>query len=445
MGGEVTGVWGRELKTTLRLAGPIVLGNLGQILIGVVDTLMIGQIGVAPLGAAAFVNNIFVIPLVTLMGLLAAVTILVSQSKGASDARQVGRHIRHGLALTVVVALGTCGLMALNAQFLDRFGQPEEVVAVSGTYYWLIVASLFPALVYHCLKSIWEGLGWSRTPMLVLLAGIGLNIFLNWLLIFGKLGFPAMGLVGAGWATLIARMLVAVVMFVFTLRSTRFEGLLPKRWFSGYEWPAFLKMLKLGLPMGAQHLFEVGAFAGAGIMIGWISKEALAAHQIAMSCAAMSFMIPLGVSIACGVRVGSAYGAGELSGVKLIYSTTLTFTLVQTLGTASVFLFAGEWLAGSFVDDEAVIVSAASIFVVVGLFQIFDGAQVVTLGALRGLSDVNAPMLITFAAYWIVALPLGYLLGFGFDFGAVGVWVGLAAGLLLAAVSLYSRLRIKTA
>lgn len=441
MGADLTGDWKIELKTTLRLAGPIVLGNIGQILIGVVDTMMIGRIGVVPLGAAAFVNNLFIVPLVTMMGLLAAVTVLVSQSKGAGDKRHVGRHIRHGLAMTFVVSLACCGLMFGNGYFLDSYGQVNEVVEASRIYYWLVVASLFPALLYHCLKSVWEGLGWSQPPMLVLLGGIGLNVFLNWVLIFGKFGLPEMGLVGAGWATLIARSLIAIVMFGLTLRAKRLAELLPLRWFSGYEWASFAQMLKLGLPMAAQHLFEVGAFAGAGIMVGWIGKEALAAHQIALSCAAMSFMIPLGVSIASGIRVGAAFGAGDKAGIRLIHKTTFGFTFFQTLCSALVFLLAGEWFAGQFVDDAAVIAAAGSIFVVVGLFQIFDGAQVAVLGALRGMSDVNVPMLITFLTYWVVALPLGYVLGFWLEWRAVGVWMGLAFGLLAAAALLHWRLR----
>ncbi|MBK1876946.1 MATE family efflux transporter [Pelagicoccus mobilis] len=443
LGGDSKVSWPVELKTTLRLAGPIVLGNVGQILIGVVDTLMIGRIGVAPLGAAAFVNNVYVIPLVTLMGVLAAVTILVSQAKGASDERQVGRHIRHGLGLSVFVSVAACLLMTGNGFFLDRYGQEAEVVEAARIYYWLITASLLPALVYHCLKSVWEGLGWSKPPMFVLLSGIGLNIVLNWILIFGELGAPKLGLVGAGIATLIARTAVMVAMFVLTLRAGRMKRFLPRRWMSGFEFDSFKSMLKLGLPMGAQHLFEVGAFAGAGIMIGWLSKEALAAHQIAMSCASMSFMIPLGVSISCGIRVGGAFGAQQFRRIRTIYLSTLGFTFFQTLLAALVFLLGGSWLAEQFVENVEVVGIAASIFMVAGLFQIFDGAQVVSLGALRGMSDVNVPMLITFVAYWVVALPVGYLLGFSAGFGAVGVWIGLAVGLLAAALSLFVRLEKK--
>ena len=425
---------------TLRLAGPIVLGNLGQILIGVVDTLMIGRIGVVPLGASAFVNNVFVIPLVALMGVLAAVTILVSQAKGAGDERSVGRHMRHGLAMSILVSLVTCALMVGNGFLLDHYGQEPEVVEASRTYYWLIVASLVPALVYHCFKCAWEGLGWSNPPMVVLLSGIGLNIFLNWVFIFGNLGAPELGLVGAGIATLIARFAVMVAMLALTLRARRMQRFLPKRWLSGFSFASFASMLRLGLPMGAQHLFEVGAFAGAGIIIGWLSKEDLAAHQIAMSCAAMAFMIPLGISISCGIRVGEAYGAKQLRRIRAIYFSTLGFTIFQTVVSAIFFLLAGAWLAGLFIGDGEVVHLAASIFVVVGLFQIFDGAQVVSLGALRGMSDVNVPMLITFVSYWIIALPLGYWLGFELERGSVGVWVGLAIGLFLAASALFLRL-----
>lgn len=441
MGADGKENWTKELATTLRLAGPIVLGNLGQILIGVVDTLMIGRIGVVPLGAAAFVNNVFVIPLVTLMGVLAAVTILVSQATGAGDERRVGRHMRHGLGLSVAVSIGVGLVMVGNGFFLDRYGQEPEVVDASRVYYWLIVGSLLPALVYHCLKSVWEGLGWSNPPMIVLLSGIGLNIVLNWVFIFGNLGAPALGLVGAGVATLLARTAVMLAMFVLTVRARRMQRFLPKRWLSGFELESFRSMLKLGLPMGAQHLFEVGAFAGAGIMIGWLSKEDLAAHQIAMSCAAMAFMIPLGVSISCGIRVGEAFGGQQFERIRLIYLSTLGFTFFQTVVSALVFLLGGVWLAQQFVESEVVVGLAASLFVVMGLFQIFDGAQVVSLGALRGMSDVNVPMVITFVAYWVIALPVGYWFGFGAELGSVGVWIGLAVGLLAAALALFARLR----
>jgi len=440
MGEDAKVNWLNELKATLRLAGPIVLGNVGQILIGVVDTLMIGRLGVVPLGAAAFVNNIYVIPLVTLMGVLAAVTILVSQAKGAGNGREVGRHIRLGLALTLLVSFGTFALLAVNAFFLDQFGQEPEVVEASRAYYWLIAASLLPALLYHCLKSVWEGLGWSNPPMLVLLGGIGLNILLNWVFIFGKWGAPAMGLPGAGLATLLARTAIMIAMWALTVKARRMRAFLPRRWVRGFELQSLKKMLKLGLPMGAQHLFEVGAFAGAGIIIGWLSKEDLAAHQIATSCAAMAFMIPLGISISCGIRVGEAFGGRQFLRIKAIYLSTLGFTFFQTVVSALAFLLGGVWLAEQFVDSAEVVQVAASIFVVVGLFQIFDGAQVVSLGALRGMSDVNVPMLITFVAYWIVALPLGYWLGFGGGWGSVGVWIGLAVGLLSAAAALFVRL-----
>ncbi|WP_309018616.1 MATE family efflux transporter [Pelagicoccus sp. SDUM812003] len=430
------------MKATLRLAWPIVAGNLGQILIGVVDTLMIGRLGVVPLGAASFVNNIFVVPLVTLMGLLVSVTVLVAQAKGAADPRRVGRLLKHGLALALALSTVAIALLLVNASFLDRYGQEAEVVQAAGGYYWLISCSLFPALFYHCLKSGSEGMGWSNPPMLVLFGGIGLNVVLNWILIFGELGAPALGLEGAGWATLVSRIAMAGGMMAFVMRAKRFRPYLPRRWFRNYELGEWKPLLRIGVPTAMQHLFEVGAFGGAGIIVGWLGAEALAAHQVAMSCAALAFMIPLGISIACGIRVGEAFGAGRPQAIRRIYLSGLLFTFFQTLVSASVFLLLGEWIAGFFVENPSVVALAGRIFVVVGLFQIFDGAQVTCLGALRGMSDVNLPVAITFVAYWLLALPSGYGFGFALGFGAPGVWMGLALGLLVAALALMLRLRL---
>ncbi len=434
------GAWTSELKKTLRLAGPIVAGNVGQILIGVVDTFMIGRVGVAELGASAFVNNLLLVPLVTLIGLFAAVTVLVSQARGAGDAAAVGGHIGHGLLLSLVCAGGAVLVLSINGLFLDGYGQEEAVVEAAWDYYWLMVLSLVPALVYQCLKCVCEGLGWSNPPMVILLSGICVNAGLNWLLIFGKLGFPELGLAGAGWATLIARCLIALGMLAFLLRAKRLEGLLPRRWLSGYAWKGFRSILKLGVPSAGQHMFEVGAFAGAGVIVGWLGKEALAAHQVALSCAAMAFMVPLGVSIACGIRVGAAFGSGDFFQIRLVYLSTLGFTVFQTVLAAAFFLFFGSWLAGFFVEDELVVELAAAIFVVVGLFQIFDGVQVACMGALRGMSDVNVPVLVSFLSYWALALPLGYVLGFWAGLGPVGVWIGLAVGLAFASACLLRRL-----
>lgn len=427
------------------MAGPIVAGNVGQIFIGVVDTLMIGRVGVTELGASAFVNNLFWFPMVTLMGLLAAVPVLVSRAKGARDSRLVGRYVKHALLLTLIIVTGVTGLLAINSYFLNGYGQPDEVIAAAHGYYGLIVASLLPALLYQCLKCVSEGLGWSRAPMIVLLLGISLNAFLNWIFIFGNLGVSPMGLEGAGLATLISRWVIVAVLFVYILKTERYYAYLPLSWFRRYELGEFVNILKVGLPTAGQHLFEVGAFTGAGIMVGWLSKEALAANQIALSCASLAFMVPLGISVACGIRVGDAFGSGAFSRISVICKASLGFTLVQTMVTAACFLLFGGFLAGLFVEDETVIEQVVAIFVVVGFFQVFDGTQVTCLGALRGMLDVNVPTGITFVAYWVVALPLGYAFGFPLGFGVVGVWIGLASGLAFAAVCLSLRLWRKMA
>lgn len=437
-----TNLW-RELKLTLRLAGPIVVGNIGQVLIGVVDTLMIGRVGVAELGAVSFVNNLFLIPLVSSIGFLAAVPILVSQARGSGDQRQVGRYVKHAMLLTALASLAITALLVVNGFFLDRYGQAPEVVEASRGYYWLIVATLLPSLLYQCLKGMSEGLGWSDPPMVALMSGIGLNVALNWILIFGKLGFPELGLIGAGWATLISRWAIVLGMLAYVLRAGRYAGYLPRRWWRGYRLGEFSGVLRMGIPLWAQHLFEIGAFAGAGVVIGWISKEALAAHQVAMSLAALAFMVPLGVSVATSVRVGETFGAGDLRRLRVICLGSIGFSLMEASFVALSFLVFGEWLAALFVQDAQVVSAAASILVVVGVFQIFDGVQVSSIGALRGMSDVTVPMWVTFVAYWVIALPVGYVVGIARGVGATGVWIGLALGLFCAAVLLVLRLWIK--
>lgn len=433
-------LWIRELGLTLRLAGPIAAGNVGQLLIGVVDTLMIGRVGVAELGAVAFVNTLFLIPQVACMGLLASVPVLVSQAKGADQVRDVGRHIKRGMALALAVSALVTALLAANALWLDRYGQEPEVVAVSRNYYWLIVASLVPTLVYQCLKGASEGLGWSKPPMIALLSGVALNAVLNWLLIFGELGFPELGLEGAGWATLIARWAIGGAMVAFVLRSARFRPYLPRSWLRRYGWAGFRPLLRIGLPTAAQHLFEVGAFAGSAIIVGWISKEALAGHQVAITVASVAFMVPLGLSIATGIRAGEALGSRAYERLRAICFSSVAFSVVQTATVGLALLVFSRQIAEAFVADAVVAEIAASLLVVVALFQVVDGAQVASIGALRGISDVNVPMGIAFVAYWLVALPAAYGFGIAAGRGAAGVWIGLAVGLGFAALGLVARL-----
>ena len=422
------------------LAWPIVLGNVGQILIGVVDTMMVGRVGITELGACSFVSNLMMVPLVVAMGLLAAVPVLVSQAKGRGNRFDVQGHFSHSLALTLVVSSLVVLALLVNYRWLGHYGQVADVVVASKGYYLLIVASLVPAFIFQCVKGFSEGLGRANAPMVILVGSIGLNVVLNWLLIFGHWGFPEMGLLGAGWATLIARICSAVGLFLYVLAVRSYRDHVPQRWLAGLRWGGIGSVLKLGVPAAIQNLFEVGAFASSGIIIGWLGVIPLAAHQVAISWAALAFMIPLGISVAVGIRVGDAFGRGAVSEIRRIGFVTIGFVGVQTVVSALLFLVGGTFLASLFVKDAVVVEMAGRILVVVGLFQIVDGAQVICVGTLRGMSDVYVNLVVGFFAYWVIALPIGYLLAIPYGFGAVGMWSGLAIGLGIAAIFLCWRL-----
>jgi MATE family multidrug resistance protein len=322
--------------------------------------------------------------------------------------------------------------------------QPPEVFAEAQAYLLLVGWSMVPALLAHAIKQYCEALTLVWPPMFIFLGGVVLNIGLNWVLIFGHLGFPAMGLTGAGWATLVARGATLVVMIVYLCRARALRRWLPARWSGRLSARVFGELLTLGAPVAVQHVLEVGAFVVASFMMGWISAEALAAHQIAITCAATSFMFALGTGMAVSIRVGHAWGARDRVALRRVGFSGLAMTAMIMSSFGALFMLGGQGIAGLFTPGKEVVALAAGMLVVAAWFQVFDGLQVVSLCALRGMADVRAPAVIAVVAYWLVALPLGYLLGFMWGKGAVGVWIGLAAGLATAAVILMGRFHALT-
>jgi multidrug resistance protein, MATE family len=266
-----------------------------------------------------------------------------------------------------------------------------------------------------------------------------LNAGFNWVLIYGHLGAPALGLAGAGWATLIARVVALVVIILWLRRAQALRTSWPALWLHGLEVARFREMLRIGVPAAVMLFFEVAAFMMAALMMGWLGAAALAAHQIALSCAAFVFMFPLGLSMAVGMRISKTVGEGRLARVRPIAGGALMLACGFMSLTAVIFWFGGAWLAHGFVNDPVVETLAARLLVVAAVFQLFDAAQVIGSGVLRGLTDVRVPAAITFVAYWLLAIPGGYLLGLHTSLGAVGVWIGLASGLAIAAVLLAAR------
>jgi len=429
----------QETKITLILAFPIIVGQVSQMLMGVTDSVMIGHVGAVPLAASALAGNIFGMFFVVGLGLLLPVTVLVARARGGREPQRCSELLRHGCWLGLGFGLLETLVMLVIGQQLGRFGQPPEVVAAVGTYFNLIAISLIPSLLFQVFRQYAEALGQPRLPMVVMLGGVIANVILNWILIYGRLGAPALGLDGAGWATLLSRILVLVVIVVWLARDIRFGEFWPDHWLTRISPTRMREMLRIGIPASGQLLFESGAFAAAAIMMGWLGTVPLAAHQIAISCAAVTFMFLLGLSMAVSIRVAEAVGSGERNRLRSIGFGALGIGTILMIGFALVFLVGADVIAARFVSDPAVIAAAGNLLIVAGIFQIFDGGQVVGSGALRGLADVRVPTLITFVAYWVIALPGGYALGFTGGFGGVGIWVALAAGLAFAAVLLAAR------
>jgi MATE family multidrug resistance protein len=433
----------REIRPTLSLATPIVVGYVSQMLMGVTDSAMIGHAGTVPLAASAFGSNIFNIFYVFGIGWMIPVSIFVSRARGAQQPTEAGEYLRHGIAAAFICgALETLMMFGLGTQ-LHRFGQPPEVLAIVTPFYLLFAGSITPVLVYLVLRQFAEAMGHPWMPMFIMLAGVGLNALLNWVFIYGNLGAPALGLTGAGISTLTSRTLGAAVIFLWLWRYPGVRAAWPRRWLGGYSLARFKEMLGVGAPAAGMLLFETTAFAFSGIMVGWLGAVPLAAHQIAITCASLAFMFPLGLSIAAGMRVSRAMGAGELELRRPIAFGAIGLGLIVMTVFAIAFGVGGRIIASWFVTDVAVIALAAQLLVVAAVFQLADGVQVTAAAVLRGIMDVKVPAVITLVAYWVIALPLGYGLGIAGPFGAAGIWTGIASGLGFAAVFLtvrYARL-----
>ncbi|MET0791904.1 MAG: MATE family efflux transporter [Polyangiaceae bacterium] len=432
----------RELWPTLALALPIVVGQVAQMSIGLTDTAFIGRLGEVQLAAAAFTAGIFGMFYVVGVGLLSGAGVCAARDFGARNVTGSAAWLRHGRAFALLVGMTAFAALALLSTQFESLRQPPAVIAIVRPFFLLVAASLVPSLFFQAQRQFAEAVGHPRGPMLIIFSGFLLNALLNWVFIFGHWGSRPLGLVGSGWSTLLARFWTVLASSLWLRYSPHFAELRAARSL-GWELERFATLLRLGAPTGAMLLFERGAFGASSFLMGWLGELPLAAHQIALSCASLTFMVPLGLSNAVSVRISRARGAGQDGSVLAIGWGALSAGLVFMLAGAFVFSVAGKSLGAAFTPAGEVVALAARLLTVAAIFQVFDGAQVISVGALRGLTDVRLPMVITFVAYWLISLPLGYWLGFHAGLGAVGLWIGLAAGLGSAAIALVVRFHFK--
>lgn len=418
-----------------RLALPVVLAEMGWVTMGMVDTLMVGRLSPEAIGAVGLGSSIFMALSIFAMGLLLGLDTLVSQAFGGGDIDECHRWLVHGVVLAVGLSVPVTLLLLWIAGGLGRWGIDPGVVGLTESYVEVVAWSTLPLLLYAAFRRYLQGMGIVRPVMIALLAANIVNVIVNWILIYGKFGVPAMGVAGAAWATVLSRVAMAGFLCATILYREReghtsvFSSLrLERAWFG--------RLLALGAPAASQLTLEVGAFAAATALAGRLAPVSLAAHQIAINYAALSFMVPLGISSAGAVRVGHAVGRRDAPGAARAGWTALLFAVLFMSGAAALFLAIPRVLLRAFTSDEGVLEVGVTLLFVAAVFQLFDGVQGVATGALRGLGDTRTPMLWNLAGHWFIGLPLGYTLCFLLGIGVIGLWWGLSIGLIICGVAL---------
>lgn len=428
-----------EARASFLLAYPVMISMLGQVMTGVADSVMIGWTGAVPLAASSLANSFFGVLLFFGIGVSYAITPLVAEAAGSGDDRTIIDTLRHGLIINLVTGFILVSIVVAGQSVLGHIGQPSDVVELAIPYLLIVTYSFIPTMIFQTFRQFAEGLHRTRMAMVIMIVANLVNVVLNYVLIYGIWIFPEMGLNGAGWATFIARVVMALWMVGYVFYGRKFRAYRAGFRLGSYSGALFNRMLHIGLPAGAQFIFEAAAFGLSAIMMGWLGATTLAAHQIAINLATVSYMTTSGLGAAATIRVGTFLGQGDRPALRRSGFTLigLGIGLMTLWGIA--FITGKHFLPGLYIDDPAVLAMAAPLMVIAGFFQLSDGMQVVCAGALRGLQDVKVPSLLIFIAYWVVALPVGYLLAFPLGFGAIGIWTGLLIGLTVTATAMVWR------
>ncbi|MCC6836493.1 MAG: MATE family efflux transporter [Cytophagales bacterium] len=429
----------QHIKPNFLLAYPVMLSMLGQVMTGVADSVMVGWMGAVPLAASSFANVFFNVLLFFGVGVSYALTPLVAQAEGANESSKIIAVLKNGILINLLTGFALVLLIFGIEPFMHYMGQPEEVVTLALPYLSIIALSIIPTMIFQTYRQFAEGLQRTRAAMIIVVGSNLLNIALNYVLIFGHYGFPELGLNGAGWATLIARVAMAISMMAYVYFGRRYQPYRSGFSVGGYSAKLISKMLHIGIPAGSQFIFEAGAFGFSAIMMGWIGTTALAAHQIAINLATISYMTTSGLGAAATIRVGNFLGQHDKKNLRASAFAMIWMATGIMMLWALLFIFGKEFLPALYIDDDVVIQLTASLMIIAAFFQLSDGIQVVAAGALRGLQDVKIPSLLIFVAYWIIALPLGYVLAFVFDWAAIGIWIGLLIGLTITASAMVIR------
>jgi len=443
-----SGGWGNEFVAVLRLGWPLVAAQLAQNALFTTDVIMMGWLGPRQLAAGSLATAFFNLFLLSAIGVVGAVAPIVAQARGARDMRSVRRAVRQGFWAAILLTAVITPVAWQIRPILSMLGQQAEIIDLTGDFMHAAVWVLAPTLALVVLRSFLAAHGETRPILVVILGGVVLNAILDWGLIFGNLGLPRLELVGSGLSTTLVNcaMFLALLAYVLSHRRYRRYHILARFWKP--DWPRFRQIFRIGLPMGLTVMAEIGMFTSASVLMGWLGSDELAAHAVALQCASLSFMVPLGLGQAATVRVGLAYGAGRQNGVSHAGWSAFVLTLCFMATTCALFLLLPRTIVGLFLDasapqNQVALGFAATYLGVAGLFQLFDGTQAIAAAALRGLSDTRVPMLLAIAGYWLCGMPVAYLLAFPLGLRGTGVWLGLATGLAVVAVVLTTRFALR--
>jgi multidrug resistance protein, MATE family len=435
-----------EVRQTLVLAGPVIGSQLAHISMGFVDTVMVGRLGPDSLAGVALGHTVLFFVLMICMGVVFAVGPMVSQAFGAGDEPMIGRAVRQGLWLSALLSLPAMVFIGLVPSLLGVLGQPAHVIELTRGYMNAAVWGVPAFIGFSALRSFVEGLSRPRPVLIITLAGVAVNITGNYVLMFGKLGFPALGLRGTGIATALVMWTMLILLALHVHRSAIFRRFGVFRTLRRPDLSILRELTRIGWPIGVTFGIESGLFTVTALMVGTIGATALAAHQVAIQCASFTFMVPLGIGIAGSVRVGQAAGRADTGAVRRAGLTAIGLAAGFMLMAAMVFWTVPSAIVSLYLDvndpvNAGVVVLAVQLLGIAAVFQVFDGIQVAAGGALRGLKDTRVPMVIGAVSYWGVGLTSGYLFGFVLGGGAAGLWWGLVGGLAAAAVLLTHRFR----
>ncbi len=438
----------KEFRYNLKLAYPVILGMVGHTLVGLIDDIMVGKIGTTALAAVSLGNSFLFVAMSLGIGFSTAITPLVAEADGEGNVLKGKAAFKHGLFLCTLLGLVLFGFILLCKPLMYYMEQPKDVVELAIPYLEIVAFSLIPMIMFQAFKQFSDGLSLTKYPMWATLLANLINVFLNYLLIYGKFGFPELGIVGAAIGTLVSR--IAMLLFIWFLFKSKlkFRPYITNLNFLVIKKSIVLKIVSLGVPSALQMFFEVAIFTTAIWLSGVLGSNAQAANQIALKLSSLTFMVGMGLSVAATIRVGNQKGLKDFKELRRIAFSLFLLTFFIEIFFAFIFVISHHIFPDLFVNYNnlsdlsntlEVVEIASKLLLIAAVFQISDGIQVVVLGALRGLQDVKVPTVLIFIAYWVVGFPISYYLGLSTYFKSSGIWLGLLAGLTVSSILLFIR------